>query len=102
MKNCKNCNNRDICGGNFVGVVPCPDFVTKKVKINPSKLNINRCAVCRKEIKIRAKLCSGCRKPYEAMKAKFPHLSFYELSKLTKVSIIEKKKRLSERRMLAR
>ena len=102
MKNCKNCNNEDVCGGNFISVVPCPDFVTKKVKINHPRININRCGVCGKEIKVNAKLCSGCRKPYESIKAKFPHLVFNELLKLTKLSIIESKKRLIERRKLAR
>ena len=102
MKNCKNCNKEDICGGNFRGVFPCPDFVAKKVKINHSKIKINRCGVCGKEIKVRAELCSGCRKPYEEIKTKFPHLLFNDLIKLTKVSIVEKKKRLIARRILAR
>lgn len=102
MKNCRNCNKEDICGGNFRGVFPCPDFVAKKVKIKRSKIKVNRCNVCRKETKAKAALCSACRKPYEEMKAKFPHLAPDELSRLTKISIIEKKRRVIERRNIQR
>ena len=102
MKNCRNCNKEDICGGNFRGVFPCPDFVTKKVKIKRPKIKVNRCNVCKKETKSKAELCSACRKPYEAIKAKFPHLTPDELSKLTKTSIIEMKRRVIERRNIQR
>lgn len=98
MKNCRECNNKKICGGKYSGIFPCPDFVAKKVKINHSKRRVNRCDVCGKETKGKAELCSACRKPYDETKAKFPHLSLEELSKLTRELITEKKKRVIEKR----
>lgn len=102
MKNCRDCNNVDVCGGKFSGLFPCPDFVAKKAKINHSKIRVNRCDVCGKELKANAELCSACRKPYDETKAKFPHLLSKELLKMTREIIAEKKQRVIEKRNMER
>lgn len=97
MKNCSNCNKRDVCGGNFTGFFTCPDFTKKKTK-KKTPHHLDRCDVCGKKVRGNAEMCSACRKPFMEIQSKFPTHTHGELLISTRKLIKERKNRTIEKR----